>query len=220
MKKRWAAVLVCALAVICAAVFFYQYQHVKIPDMNGVDLYTAKNVLSSKDLIPAVEYIYHSTIPEGQVIRTEPPVDTFAERNSKVTLHVSKGLARYSAANAKISWYNISGKKDVWSFSTPFVDEGILYTECTVRFAVEMEWKDTYNKGRLHGIASTTESFKKYIPIEAKYQKKAWKAGEQQRIIFAIPLEELNDTRPNAVYIQLYTADRTDVNISFHMVWR
>ncbi len=220
MKKPWAAVLVCMLAVICAAVFFYQYRRVKVPDLNSVDVYTAKNVLSSKKLIPSVEYIYHHRIAEGQVIRTNPPANTFADRDSKIILYVSKGPSRCSAANAEISWYNISDERDEWSVSAPFMNDGTMYIDCTVCFAAAGAWKDTYNSGNMHGMASTTESFKKYIPIEAKYRKKEWTAREKQRIIFAIPLEELNETRPTAVYIRLYTNDRTDVNIGIHMTWR
>lgn len=213
--------LICVLLVTaCAAGLIYQYRRVKVPELSGVDTYTAKNVLSSKGLIPAVEYMYHPSIEEGQVIRTKPPANTVTERDSKVILYVSKGPAHYYAANAKISWHNISGNRDDWSFDTPFVYEGVLYIDCMVRFAVEGAWKDTYNSGNIYGIASTSESFKKYIPIEVKYEQKEWAAREKQRIIFTIPLEELNETRPNAVYIQLYTADRTDVSINFHMAWR
>ncbi|MBQ9083881.1 MAG: PASTA domain-containing protein [Clostridia bacterium] len=219
MKKRGIAVLVCVLLAICVAGLFYRYQYIEIPDLNAVDISTAQKAVSSKELIPAVEYIYHPTVPEGLVIRTKPQVGEFAERYSKIILYVSKGPERYVAADAEISWYNISDKKDRWTFSMPLVSADVLYIDCTACFAEEVAWKDNYRNGKLSGGVSTTESFKKYIPIEAQYDKRVHDAYEKQRIVFAIPLEELGSTHPDACYIRLYAEGRENIRINFRMTW-
>ncbi len=221
MKKRRIVVMMgVLLATVCAVVLFCRYQYVEMPDLSGVDLSTAKKAASYKELIPAVEYIYHPTVAEGMIIRTKPQTGEFAERYSKIILYVSKGPERYAAADAEISWRNISGKKDRWTFSTPLVYAGVLYIDCTVRFAEEVAWQDNHRTGKLFGCVSTTESFKKYAPIEARYDKRVQPANEKQRIVFAIPLAELGSTKPNVCYIRLYAEDREDICINFHMTWK
>lgn len=76
-------VLVCLCLVSCGSA--------RIPEIANVDEISAKNLLSSKSLIPAVVYEHSDNVAEGYVIRTEPAIGSSAAKNSVVTIYISKG---------------------------------------------------------------------------------------------------------------------------------
>ncbi|MBQ1195744.1 MAG: PASTA domain-containing protein [Clostridia bacterium] len=51
----------------------------------------AKNLLSSNRLIPAVVYEYSDDVAKGYTIKTEPAVGSSVEKDSVVTIYISKG---------------------------------------------------------------------------------------------------------------------------------
>jgi hypothetical protein len=51
----------------------------------------AKNLLSSNGLIPAVVYEYSDDVAKGYTIKTEPAVGSSVEKDSVVTIYISKG---------------------------------------------------------------------------------------------------------------------------------
>ncbi|MDR1825265.1 MAG: Stk1 family PASTA domain-containing Ser/Thr kinase [Bifidobacteriaceae bacterium] len=57
----------------------------------GVDRAPAETWLASMGLLSAVTEEYSDTVPAGQVIRTDPPVDTIVREGDVVTLVISKG---------------------------------------------------------------------------------------------------------------------------------
>lgn len=193
---------------------------IAIPDIADIDEVTAKNVLSSNTLIPAVKYEYNEDVEEGNVIRTEPSIGTKVDPNTKVTIIVSKGPSFLRSSDARIEWYYLSDKEDDWEFYSPYIENGILYIEChNVTFGCSMTWQDTYNKGYLIGDASITDTFDKRVPVSAKYQKQSWKANESQSFTLEIPLNELSVSRPTDLYIRLYTEDSGHVRVNFYITW-
>ena len=195
---------------------------IAIPDVTEVDEASAKGILSSNGLIPKVEYIYDDDVAKGFVVKTNPEIGTKVEKNTKVTIYVSKGPSYIQAKNSRISWYNISSSRDEWSFYTPYILDGVLYIECKVTFAKAMKWQDDHNKGELFGDASINDTFDKTIVVTAKYQKQQWTAYETQSFTLEIPLADLNVDRPTDLNLELNAymgSEAIDVKISFAMTW-
>jgi hypothetical protein len=194
---------------------------IAIPDIADVDETTAKTILSSNTLIPSIKYVNDDVVDEGNVIKTEPAIGTKVDPNTKIVIYISTGPAYLESSDARVEWYYLSDKEDKWEFSSPYIRDGVLYIECyNVTFGCAMEWKDPYNKGKLIGVASITDSFDKKVPVSAKYQKQSWKANESQKFTLEIPLSELSVSRPTDIYLRLYTVDDGDVKVNFYMSWK
>ena len=193
---------------------------VTIPDIAETDEATAKNVLSSSGFIPTVKYEYNDNVEEGLVIKTEPAIGENVEKNSKVIIYVSKGPSYLQAKDSRIEWYHLDGGTDDWHFYTPYIRNGVLYINCyDVAFGRSVEWRDQYDKGYIIGIASVTDSFDKTIPVQAKYEKKKWKAKESQAFTLEISLADLDISKPTDMYLELFTENRGDVRVNFYMSW-
>lgn len=170
----------------------------------------------SSDLIPNIKYENSNYVLQGNVIKTVPKVGTAVTKNTKVVIYVSKGTSLIVSSDARMEWY---GNQDDWQFHAPYIENGILYIECTVAFGYNMEWQDRYNEGKIIGIASVNDTFDKVVPVSASYEKKSWKKGESQSFTLEIPLTDLNVSQPTDMYIALYTENNGDVQINFYMTW-
>ncbi len=72
--------------------YFKKYEIVQIPELNQKPLNEVQATLESLKLKPrTVKYNYHPTVPEGQVIRLDPPVGRSIKQGRSVKLFVSKG---------------------------------------------------------------------------------------------------------------------------------
>ena len=202
-------------------------ERITIPDIEDTDEATAKNLLSSNALIPKIEYEYNDSVEQGNVIRTSPNIGSKVDKNSKVTVYISKGSSTVQSTSSRASWKYVSTNgKDNWMFNNPYIIENTLYIECTeVTFARAIKWQDTYNEGKIVGVASITDSFDKTVPVEAKYEKQSWDANEKQTFTIEVPLSDLNESRPTDMYLRLFTDNYDDYNnqinvyISFYMTW-
>ena len=188
-----------------------------VPDVVLVEEDIAKNVLSSNGLIPVTQYVYDDTVPYGCVVRTSPSIGSKIEKNSKITLYISKGPKFLQSKDSTISWYHISSEKDTWSFYSPYIDDGILYINCQVTFGADISWK---NNG--FGKASINDTFTKTVPITISHTAKDMKAGRKYEFTLAIPLNDLDVNKPTTMYLELIglmDGEQKDINISFTMTW-
>ena len=193
---------------------------IKVPDIVDTDEKTAKNVLSTNGLIPSVKYDYDDDIKKGNVFKTEPEVGSKIEKNSKVTVYISKGKSYIKSKDSRIEWYNLSSKNDDWEFYSPYIKKNTLYIKChNVKFGCNMKWKDKYKDGYIIGDASINDSFDKTVPVQAKYKKQSWKANEKQKFTLEIPLKDLKESRPTDMYLRLYTTKMGDVKVNFYITW-
>lgn len=197
---------------------------IKIPDVLDTEEAVAKNVLSSNGFIPVVEYVYHDDTAEGLVVGVSPAVGESADKNSKVTIYVSKGPSIVFSKDSTIHWYHVSSDgEDEWNFYSPYIEEGILKIEChDVKFYKSIEWKDNNGEGTLFGNASINDTFDKTVPIRAKYEKQKFSAKEAQNFTLEIPLSDLNVQKPTNLYIELYAkvaGKEKDISINFTMTW-
>ena len=63
-----------------------------VPNVVGIDLNTAKNIISSSGLsVGNISYRYSDTVSQGQVISQDPEADSKVKDGAKVNLVVSKG---------------------------------------------------------------------------------------------------------------------------------
>ena len=194
-----------------------------VPDVYDTDEVTAKNVLSSNGLIPAVKYEYDDVIEEGNVIRTQPQIGDTIQKNSKVEVYISKGARKIESKDSRIYWYNVGSKMDTWEFYSPYIEDGTLKINCyNVVFTKKVEWQDRYNEGRLIGNASINDTFDKTVPVSAKYSKQKFNANEAQSFILEIPLKDLDVSKPTNMYIELFAKvdNRVqDIRVNFTMTW-
>jgi eukaryotic-like serine/threonine-protein kinase len=63
----------------------------KVPEVSGLDQATAEATLRKAHFAVGVERASSETVPEGQVISSDPPAAIFARQGSEVTLSVSRG---------------------------------------------------------------------------------------------------------------------------------
>lgn len=86
--KRLSIFTVC---IVLACLSLVSCGSAKIPEIANVDEMSAKNLLSSNGLIPAIVYEYSDDVAAGYTIKTEPAIGSSVEKNSVVTIYISKG---------------------------------------------------------------------------------------------------------------------------------
>lgn len=65
---------------------------VEMPDVTGVEMSLARETLKGLNLVlKSIQYVEHESIPEGSVVRQNPPPKQQVEEGSSVQLTVSKG---------------------------------------------------------------------------------------------------------------------------------
>ena len=85
-------VLIISLIYLGYDAYFKKYEIVQIPDFSKQPLDNVKQSLIDLQLNPrSIKYNYHPTIPEGHVIRLEPPFGRSIKQGRAVRLFVSKG---------------------------------------------------------------------------------------------------------------------------------
>lgn len=198
---------------------------IAVPDIENTDEATAKNILSSNGLIPKIENEYDEIIEAGNVIKTDPPVGSKVDKNSKVTVYISKGKSRIDFKSGNITWYNISTEDDWWEADSPYIENNVLYMPCkNVRFSVPMKWHDKNNTGEIHGDACINDTFDKCVPVRAKYEKQSWEANEEQNFTLEIPLSDLSVEKPTDMYLRLFAYKENNDNqikirVDFTLTW-
>lgn len=229
MKKILILLFTCMLSVSLTACGDNTDSDVKdaivVPDIKNADESTAKDTLSNNGLITNVKYENSDDVERGNVIRTEPEIGTEVQKDSEVTIYVSDGpsyieVTEAKASDSKVQWVNLSSSKDDWQINQPYIENGILYIECSkVTFGCDMVWKDEQNEGKLSGMASLTSNFDKSGPVSARYEKQSWNANESQSFTLEIPLEDLQVSQPTDICLRLYTNRDTDVRVDFSITW-
>ena len=196
---------------------------IAIPDIADTDEATAKNILSLNGLIPKIEYEYDDNIESGNVIKTSPSTGSKVDKNTKVTVYISKGSSIIDAKNSGITWYNISSEDDTWALWKPYIKDDTLYLDCDVSFVLPIEWSDANNSGNI-GIAAITDTFDKAVPIVAEYDKKTVSANETQHITFKVPISDLDIPKPTNIYLCLFAyidgnKQQQDIRADFFITW-
>lgn len=197
---------------------------ITVPDVVDISLSDAKNVVSNMGLIPHIEYKYHDTIPEDNVIKCDPAVGETISKGQSVTLIISKGPQMIHSNDSYANWTYITyGVEDEWEFHHPYIKDNTLYIEChTVTFGTAMTWRDRYNEGCASGTASINDTFDKVVPVRVEYEKQRVSANESQSFTIKVPLENLDVTKPSNMYFRIgisANGQDTDLIFDFSMTW-
>ncbi|MBR5923636.1 MAG: PASTA domain-containing protein [Clostridia bacterium] len=213
MKKNLCLTLIIALILLLTACA----KSIEVPDVIDTEESVAKNVISSNGLIPVIKYEYDDQFEEGYVIRTIPDAGSPASKNDKVEVYISKGAAYICAHDATISWYNVGTGKDEWNFSTPYIQEGKMYIECSAIFKKTVKWK---NGG--FGEASINDTFNKTVPIKITNTSETMQANKEYEFTLEIPISDLEVQRPTTIFTKLVTiidGEQENLDVSFSISW-
>ena len=204
---------------------------IKIPDIEKLDVDTAKTLLAGKGLIPKVEYEYHNDYDYDLVIRTNPAIGSEVEEDTPVTLYVCKGPKYYQLPDAVGYMTNVNGIEDFiwWSdaedgngtkgFTDVWVEEGYLYIE------MYLGCKSKYDLAFYgdFGTASINDTFDKTVPIKVIYDsKEVDNNGARTWFDVKIPLSDLGIQKPTNIYIKfdfLVDGERENFEAGFDLTW-
>ncbi len=204
---------------------------ITIPDIEKLDVDTAKTLLAGKGLIPKVEYEYNNNYDYDLVIRTEPAIGSEVEEDTPVTLYVCKGPSYYELPSSLASIYDIEGIEPfvAWSDADDgigtkahqivWVENGYLYISmyigCKSKYSVEF-----YGD---FGDASINDTFDKTVPIDVIYSSKTINNnGELTYFDLKIPLSDLGVQKPTNLNVRYYlkvNGERQTGRAHFNLTW-
>ena len=196
---------------------------VKLPDLAGSDLASAKTLITNLGLVPVVTENYSDDVESELVIGTAPPAGIEVEPSSKVTIWISKGPKLVTSANSTMSWTYVSYGDDDWNFASPYIEEGKLHIKFTdVKLMATVKWKDDQKNGYGFGLASITDTFNKTVPLQINWDKQYNGYGKSQDLEVVIPMTDLDVQRPTNLYMKLYAyIDGSDdeVKLDLSITW-
>ncbi len=225
------AVVLCCVALCSCGTSAPAQNLIKIPDIEKLDVNTAKTLLAGKGLIPKVEYEYNNDYDYDLVIRTEPVIGSEVEEDTPVTLYVCQGPSYYELSDSVGYIWNIDGieefiwwsdAEDGWGtkgFTDVFVQKGYLHIKmylcCKSKY--DLEFYGDF------GTASINDTFDKTVPIKVIYDsKEVDNKGAQTNFEVKIPLSDLGVQKPTNINIRfdfLVNNKRETFQAGFDLSW-
>ena len=187
-----------------------------LPNLNGLTLDEASNVVRQYGLIPEIDYEYSNTYREGVVCR-------YNKRNNsqRVVLYISKGPSYISAQHSTIHWFYVTGSNsDDYEFTNPYIVDGTMYIEMDVQLNSSYLF---YFRG--YGTACINDTFDKAVPIQVEYEKEEIRKGETQHVILKIPVNDLDVKKPTtlSVKVEMYRGKQKSteeaIRLDFTISW-
>ena len=195
----------------------------EVPDIMDKKEAKAVEMVKEAQLVPLVEYEYREDDEKGKVFKTRPKITASVKKNTEVVIYVSKGPEKLVSKNAYCKWTTMGKNKDKWGFTLPYVDKGILYIDCNdVILSDSIKWTKSDEDGISSAEVSLTEEFEEVVSAKVKYEKESVEAFEPQRIIFAVPLEDLKEEKPANLSFRIpweKNGDSEDFRIDFNITW-
>ncbi len=204
--------------------------NITIPDVEKLDVDTAKTLLAGKGLIPKVEYEYSNDYDYDLVIRTEPSIGSKVSEDTPVTLYVCKGPSYYTLPDSVGRMWDVEGIEPFkWSanydgtetkgFYSLYVEEGYLhipmYLKCVSKY--NLEFYDDF------GTASINDTFDKTVPIKIIYDSKTVdNKGGKTSFTAKIPLSDLGVQKPTNINLRfdfLVDRERETFQAGFDLTW-
>lgn len=186
---------------------------------NGVS-YLSRGIFSNCDRLN--EIIFTGT--KAQWAALEKDSDWLNGRIKVVCTDGEENCSNIKSYSSTLHWTNVSGGQDSWNFNHPYIQGNTLYIPCTkVIFAAPLSWNDKNLSGKLKGEAALTDYFNgTKATVSAVYEKQSFVAGEQQSFTLEIPLEHLNEEKPEKLYLRLealVNGKLSYVLINFEINW-
>lgn len=205
--------------------------NITIPDVEKLDVDTAKTLLAGKGLIPKVEYEYNNDYDYDLIIRTEPSIGSKVSEDTPVTLYVCKGPSYYELPRSLggisdidgiepfVSWNDADDGWGTKGHTKVWVENGYLYITvylgCKSKYSVEF-----YGD---FGDASINDTFDKTVPIDVIYDsKKIDNTGKITYFDFKNPLSDLGVQKPTNLNVRYYLSvngERKTGQANFDLTW-
>lgn len=196
---------------------------VKLPDLGGSDLSSAKILITNLGLVPVVSEEYSDEVEPELVIGTDPVAGSEVDPSSQVTILISKGPKLVTSANSTMSWTYVSYGEDKWNFASPYIEDGKLHVEFSnVKLMAAVKWKDDQKNGYGFGLASITDTFNKTVPLQINWDTQYNGYGKSQDLEVVIPMTDLDVQRPTNLYMKLFAyIDGSDeeVKLDLSITW-
>ena len=196
---------------------------ITIPNFRGVSESEAKSILNGMGMHVLTREEYSKVgMRKGYVITQDIPSGTAIERNTIITLVVSKGPIKVNSQQATwYAWWVKGSSGDTYDFieGSPYIYENDLYIK--LKATMNSKYKHIW---RGYGTASISDTFDKVVPITVEYEHEEMKKGEPQEITIIIPLQNLDVNRPTTISSKLemyYGNNKTEeaVRIDFTFSW-
>ncbi len=198
---------------------------IKRPNIIGIDETSAKNILISKGIIPKIKYGYSDEQEQNLVYDVKPRIGIGIKEDDVVIVFVSLGPEYYQLNNAVGIIEDIDGiepfdwDKGTKKFSTPYIKEGFLYIDISLRCTSQCNlsfYKD-------FGTASVKAEYEKTVPIEVLYKSEVINNnGELTEFTLKIPLNDLDEDTPTNIYTEFYFLVNEEIKAfkaSFDLSW-
>jgi hypothetical protein len=196
---------------------------VKVPDLSGSDLESAKTLLTDMGLVPLVSEEYSDDVEPNLVVGTDPIAGESLEPSSKVTILVSKGPSLVVSSDSTMEWTYVSYGEDDWNFESPYIENGQLHVKFSdVKLKATVKWKDDQDQGYGFGLASITDTFDKTIPLRINYDRQYSSFGQSQDLEVVVPLTDLDVQKPTNLFLKLFAyIDGSDeeVKLDLSITW-
>lgn len=191
-----------------------------MPDLKGVSVESAEQIVVNNNWIPRVIEESSPTISEGLVTRTNPTEGTLLEPGASVSIYVSSGPALTYVKDAVLEWVNTTNDvADTWNFESPYIyNQKLIINLVDVSLAQDITWKDGGINGTGIGRASITDTFDKTVPIEFYCGNCKFEKQEIQNLELEIPLGDLDVDKPTQIYVELY-AETITISLNFNLTW-
>lgn len=175
----------------------------ELPDYSGTSAPTAESALANLGLVPVIEEEASDSVPQGNVIRTNPQSGSSVEPGSRVTIVVSSGASSMTAVDSYMEWEFVGGGEDDWPFDQPYIENDELIIRTTPVFSRSFSWHD-FSGGQGYGLAAINDSFDKSVPLRIEATSEDVVANETQDFLIRIPLSAIEVVPPTVIYMRLF----------------
>jgi len=194
---------------------------VVIPDVSGATSSTAETALAALGLIAVIETESSDSFEEGLAVRTDPAYGSQVTVGSRVTITVSSGLDRVTAADSYMEWLFVGSGKDDWPFDNPYIEDGVLVIETNPVFSRSFSWHDVRN-GQGYGIASINDSFDKAVPMRIDVVDEQVEGSVSEDLVLRVPLAGIDVVPPTLLYMRLFIqkdGQYDEIRLTLTMTW-
>jgi hypothetical protein len=193
----------------------------ELPDYSGTSAPTAETALAGLGFIPVIEEEASDSVPQGNVIRTNPQSGSIVEPGARVTIVVSSGASSIASVDSYMEWEYVGRGVDNWEFQHPSIENNELVVRATPEFSRSFSWH-AFTDGKGYGLASVNDSFDKGVPIRIESSSESVSANETQDLVIRIPLAGIEVMPPTVIHMRLFIqkdGNYSEIPLVLTMTW-
>lgn len=201
-----------------------QKSEVILPNIIGMTHKEALKTLAHYNLY--VNFISEKTddpdIQVGQVFKVTPSIGSSVKEKSYVTAYISSGLPTYNSSHCNYSFeYAPGSNNDEWSFSTIYIQDGIMKIEGT--YSIDSEKKLFWRNFGTAYIVDRSNTVS--LPLSFQTSEEEISRKKEKNITISIPVSDLEKNKPTSftVELELYVGSskktQKNIQIDFNVSW-